>query len=166
MRWIVPGLIAALAGGQVGGTSESLPGEVASYRSWRPLHGSARPVSSELSGLCRPLTMAERAQVERESAAGRGPHALPLWTRVYVNPSALATIKEARVAFPPGAVLVKEKLARHDSRHPDGVAFMVKRAAGWEFGYRPEPEGADYSGCVQCHRCGAPRDFVFSRLSP
>ena len=48
---------------------------------------------------------------------------------------------------------------------------MIKRAAGarpasgdWEFGYFPEPPEADYSGCVECHRTGAVRDYVFTRI--
>jgi len=53
------------------------------------------------------------------------------------------------------------------------VAYMIKRrgagspdGGGWEFGYRPDTPEADYSGCVTCHRAGAPRDFVYARLSP
>jgi hypothetical protein len=91
---------------------------------------------------------------------------------VYANPAAVASLLDpASKAFSPGAVLVKEKLGDPSDASAEGVAFMIKHSAGrfsesggWEFQYYPRSSEASYAACIECHRTGAPADYVFGRL--
>jgi hypothetical protein len=152
-------------------TLPRVPEPLAGYRAWRPLGGSARPVSTPVSILCAYLPPETREQLLKAASDGHGPHAQH-YVRVYANPTAVETLQDpAAKAFRAGAVLAKEKLSGPSAETAEGVAFMIKRPAGfeasggWEFQYYPRSGAGSSAGCVDCHRQGAPRDFVFGRLS-
>lgn len=145
-----------------------LPVRLAGYRSWQA--GSVHAVSLPLSILCVALPEEELARRRREAAQAHGPHA-ERYLRVYANARAAAAAHESgEQPFPAGSIIAKEKLAGPAAK-PEAVAFMIKEPPGtspesgdWTFRFYPEPAKASYSGCVECHRAGASRDYVFSRL--
>lgn len=147
----------------------SIPSALAGYRSWTELTPGPTLMPYELSVQCMPET---KAQLDR-TRKSHGPHS-NLWSVVYANPAALATLraKDAKV-FPSGAILAKEKRRRRDDATPEGVAFMIKHpkgelaaSDGWEFVYYPSAgPRSSYERCVSCHHSGAPKDYVFNQLS-
>ena len=147
-----------------------LPPQLAGYRAWQA--GDVHAVSTPLSILCAALPPKELARRREELQRAHGPHA-ERYLRVFANATASAAAREAMAkTFPPGSVVAKEKLADPYAAHPEAVAFMIKHAPGtypgsgdWEFRYYPEARGAEYSGCIECHRTGASRDYVFGRLT-
>jgi hypothetical protein len=160
---ITIGGFAALGAGPL----RSVPPELSRYRTWRA--GDVHAVSTPLAILCQALPEKElarrRAQVQRE----QGPHA-ERYLRVFHNPTASLVGGDSDAKYPVGSIIAKEKLADPYARRAEAVAFMIKHAPGysaesgdWEFRYYPEPRGADYASCVECHRTGTSRDYVFSR---
>jgi hypothetical protein len=102
-----------------------------------------------------------------------GPHT-NRWIRVYANASALDALRDdGTEAFPPGSILVKEKLRHPADAQPEGVAFMIKHpdgafaaSGGWEFRYAPGTGTlGEYGSCASCHRVGATKDYVFARYA-
>jgi hypothetical protein len=91
---------------------------------------------------------------------------------VYINPAGREAFQQASSVFPVGTIIAKEKLLTLDSKHADGIGFMVKRpdarfrsSGGWQFLYYPEvgtPRDVQ-DHCAQCHRNAAQRDYVFAR---
>jgi hypothetical protein len=72
----------------------------------------------------------------------------------------------------PVSIIAKEKRLERDDAHLAGVAFMIKHgkgelkeSGGWEFAYYPSAPQARYDGCVDCHRSGGSKDYVFSTLN-
>jgi len=164
----VPALLAACL--SLGASSRAnLPPTLADYRSWHSLSAEPTLVPASLLTLCTPVSNSHRA-----AAAGtHGPHG-DRYVRVYVNPVARRVLSDAETRpFPPGAVIAKEKVRRPGDRRAAEVAVMIKRepgqfteSDGWEFRYYPSRTGAGYTACVECHRTGASRDYVFSRNTP
>ena len=144
-----------------------LPAPLAAYRSWQA--GRVHAVSPPLSILCVALPEEELVRRRAEAARAHGPHA-ERYLRVYANPRAAAAAREpGDQPFPAGSIIAKEKLAG-PAATPEAVAFMIKEPPGtspesgdWTFRFFPEPASASYTGCVECHRGGASRDYVFSR---
>jgi hypothetical protein len=122
-------------------------------------------VPRELALRCMPPTAASRA-ADREKY---GPHT-ERYIKVFGNKVAFDTVAAAeRHAFPPGSVIVKEKLATPESSVAGGVAFMVKHkppqfaeSGGWEFRYFPAGDvRRTHESCAACHRGAAAKDYVF-----
>jgi hypothetical protein len=91
--------------------------------------------------------------------------------RVYVNPTARkAMLAEKNPQFPPGSVLVKEKLASPDDPRPVLLTVMSRPEAStegdsaWTY-YVLDPDGKVKSGatdhCQRCHEKVRGQDFVF-----
>jgi hypothetical protein len=166
-------IVAVLGGLSLAAASslpDGLPAHLTGYRAWRA--GDVHAVSIPLSILCVALPEKELARRREEALRAHGPHA-ERYLRVFANPVAAKAAREtiATREFPQGSILAKEKLLDPYATKAEGVAFMIKRAPGtfpksndWEFRYYPEPRGASYSGCIECHRTGASKDYVFSRL--
>jgi mono/diheme cytochrome c family protein len=100
-----------------------------------------------------------------------GPHTAH-YIQVYGNPIAIETFGKGQGRlFPPGTVIVKEKLMASPQGMVAGVAFMMKRGTpqfastgGWEFAYYPRSgESASLQACAACHRSAASKDFVFGQ---
>lgn len=164
--WLFAGVASVVSASQ----AVTARAAVDDYRSWTALNPTPLPVSSDLALQCAPVTA---AQIEKTRLRD-GPHT-NRWVRVYANAAAVAALRDKRVTvFPAGAMLAKEKLVSPDDPRTEGVAFMIKHAAGefvesggWEFVYRPAGAAAPaYEGCVACHRAGGAKDYVFARYSP
>jgi hypothetical protein len=121
--------------------------------------------------LCTPVSQAQLEQVREREKGVYGPHA-GRFVRVYANGTAVGAAADSRERrFPPGAIIVKEKMAAPDQSGPADVAYMIKQddgrfpaSGGWEFGYIPAGPDPDYTGCIECHRAGG-SDYVFWRKS-
>ncbi len=133
------------------------------YRTFSQLTEEPRYVAPLTALLCR---TPDKAVLDRELTL-TGPH-----TRVavhyYANPAASGAIVAKAKAFPPGSVIVKEKLS--PQKTVSEVAGMIKREAGydprngdWEFFFEAA-DGTFSSGklnnCIECHR-RADRDHVY-----
>ena len=148
-----------------------LPPPLAGYRAWPA--GAIHAVSAQLSLLCVALPEKELERRREEARRAHGPHA-ERHVRVFANPTAFAAARDSGAqAFPAGSIIAKEKLGDPQATKAEAVAFMIKHASGtfpesgdWEFRYFPETRGASTTGCVECHRAGASRDYVFGRLHP
>jgi hypothetical protein len=95
---------------------------------------------------------------------------------VYVNPAGSQAMRDPVPRFPPGSVIVKEKLDRPESRTPELMTVMVKHKAG----YQPEmgdweyvvldSAGAvtarDLQRCQSCHASKKATDYVFRGYLP
>jgi Cytochrome P460 len=170
---LVVGLLVAMGltvtSGSIAWSDGDLPTSLAGYRSWKRLTSEAKRVPYQLSWLC----MTQRPRLE--DVAKHGPHT-NRWIMVYANPSAEGALRnQATTEFPPGAVIVKEKLLQPTATEAEGTAFMIKHpkgefssSGGWEFLYYPEYRPApgvkaSYETCIACHRTGAAKDYVFGR---
>jgi len=93
---------------------------------------------------------------------------------VYANAAARVPIASPEPqTFPVGSVIVREKLTRADSEHPDLLAVMIKRAPGfnpkagdWEFllvdgAGTKVLERQKKGSCLDCHSSQRERDFVY-----
>jgi hypothetical protein len=157
-----------LGGVEAGGQAPlGLPAELATYRTWPA--GEMHVLSVPADALCVLLSPRERAQRSRELEREQGVHA-ERFLRVYANAKASSVTPEA-TTFPVGSVIVKEKRSLDSAAPPHGVGVMIKHAewerplsAGWEFRYYPEMFGGSVQGCIDCHRLGGTKDYVFTRL--
>lgn len=141
--------------------------ELTSYRSWELLTPAPRAVPYDVSLLCMIPTDDQMKMAGKK----HGIHAWR-WIKVYANPTAAAAWRDERVkVFPVGSMIVKEKLTARDDSEAEGVAFMVKhpkgrfdKSGGWEFIYKPgSTRQSSYDGCINCHRVGGKRDYVFGQ---
>jgi hypothetical protein len=97
---------------------------------------------------------------------------------VYVNSIGAHQFTKEHPVFPPGTILVKEKLSSADSLAPDLLTVMVKRKAG----YDPEHGDWEYltldgaattitsrgklASCQSCHDEKKSDDYVFRSYLP
>lgn len=91
---------------------------------------------------------------------------------VYVNSLAREFFNAAQ--FPPGAIIVREKLAKVADAQPQLLAVMIKRVRGfnpkandWEFlmldgAQEKILERQKEGSCLDCHASQKQRDFVYS----
>ena len=144
----------------------NLPARLADYRGWRA--SEVHAVSAPLAALCVALPPKELQRARSKARRAYGPHA-ERYVRVYANPrAALTRLDTVAKEFPAGSIFAKEKLIDPTGTQVEGIAFMIKHPAGafsgsggWEFRYYPENREASYSGCIDCHKAGASRDYVF-----
>jgi hypothetical protein len=91
---------------------------------------------------------------------------------VYANEPARKAMG-GKTKFPPGSVIVREKLSKPDDAAPQLLAVMFKRAPGfnpkggdWEFltvdgGLTKITKRQKKGSCLDCHASQRDRDFVF-----
>jgi hypothetical protein len=121
-------------------------------------------VEGRIATLCAPATAARKPD---------GPHA-GKYINVFVNKAAALSMTNERFPkFPPGSVIVKEKLATPDSLVPELLTAMVKREKGfnpemgdWEFltlsgDAKTVQEQGKLKHCSDCHSAKRDYDFVF-----
>ena len=140
-----------------------------SYRAFQPQTPGPIDVSSYIFALCRLPTLPEQQFAESEHGNFRR---LQDWA----NAEAVSGIqRRGSPAFPPGAVIVKEKYVMNQEGANELVAlgFMVKRPSGfdptrgdWDYAYwepalgllhtRPQTEY-----CGGCHLAAAETDYVY-----
>lgn len=103
----------------------------------------------------------------------QGPHWSPA-VRVYANPIAKAAIDGKLAKFPPGSILVKEKLL---DRKIHAITAMIREPDGydhseaknhWRFFYVDKYEELQFGrieSCRKCHQKAAKTDFAFLKYS-
>jgi len=135
------------------------------FRTWKKLTSEPQPVSYVVAWLCATPTQAKTLSVMAPYSNS--------WIMVYANPLASAALADnAATQFPVGAIIAKEKMT--SSGVTEGVAFMVKHRAGefaasdgWEFLYYPvSGPAANYDACINCHKSGGKKDYVFAAYGP
>lgn len=118
-------------------------------------------VSERIALACMAPAPAVMAEEERRF----GPHT-GAFINVYVNDAAKRAMAAGASVYPPGAVIVKEKVGQ------DAVGGMVKRAPGfdaangdWEYFYAsrggPFTTGR-LANCIACHAQAKNADYVFA----
>lgn len=144
-----------------------VPADLASYKDWKTLLGSPKPVPFQLWIQCIAPTPADWSKAKEKY----GPHSAH-YIQVYANQIAAQSFVQGKaVAFATGAVIAKEKLMDSPTGTVVGVAFMTKRSApnfaatgGWEFSYYPQSgETTSIQQCGNCHTAVADRDYVFGQ---
>jgi hypothetical protein len=142
-----------------------LPAELASYKEWKPLLQSPKPVPLELWLRCMAPTPTDWSKAQEKY----GPHS-DHYIQVYANQIATQTLRQSRAgSFATGAVIAKEKLMDPSQGTVVGVGFMIKRSVpqfastgGWEFAYYSRTDdSAGIQDCGSCHRSVASKDYVF-----
>ncbi len=152
----------------------SLAGIIANYTNYTKMTDGHVSVNPELAMLCRGAT-----QAEVEAARGKyGPHANAAIV-VYMNHAAARAFHDGVVPYPPGAVIVKEKMlggyitkdGKPSHGAEDGYGGMVKRAPGydpahgdWEYFYFDDLtkiETGRVTSCIKCHESAKSSDYVF-----
>jgi len=170
MKWALVAAVGAALVATAGVRDQDLPRNLAGYRSWTELTPGPVLMPLALAVQCMPVTTIQFEHAEKS----HGPHT-KVWSSVYANPIALEALKSTDAKrFPAGAVIAKMKLRKQTDTAPSAVAFMIKHgkgefaeSGGWEFAYYPVPGSrASYERCVNCHREGGSKDYVFSVLRP
>ena len=81
-------------------------------------------------------------------------------------------------SYRPGAIIVREKLSKPDSKTPELLAVMIKRGKGfnpaandWEFlttnGAASKIQHREKTGaCLECHASQREKDFVYKDYKP
>jgi hypothetical protein len=95
------------------------------------------------------------------------------YTRIYANPLARLMLPSQKPVFPPGSIIVREKLLKETDTEPELVTVMIKREKGfspttrdWEFytieGTLSRIQKRETTGkCADCHAQAAGTDLVF-----
>ena len=148
-------------------TPSALSEQFASYREWHTLTREPYPVPQTLAAKCAHPPV----QLTPDQLREHGPHSMR-YIRIFVNETARSAFNQrASKPFPPGSIIVKEKLLSPVAVTHSGIGVMVKRRAGydpaagdWQFLYVPEGSvtpNATATVCTDCHRAKRTEDFVF-----
>jgi hypothetical protein len=93
--------------------------------------------------------------------------------RIYLNDRAAGEFSNAKPAFPPGSIIVREKLLTGSDEDPASISVMIKRDRGysprsndWEFfvldGTAQKVIKSERAGsCLKCHSDAKATDMVF-----
>ena len=147
--------------------------EIAGYQKWTRANEQPKLVPSPIATLCAAPTS---NQMDREKM---NPHN-DKYIVVYVNDKGKrAMLEEKTPRFPVGAVIVKEKLSKPDSKTPELLTVMVKRGEGfdrangdWEYfavdgaGRKITVQGQQTASCQSCHVGKKAADYVFRNYLP
>lgn len=140
----------------------SLDKRIAGYRSWSLVGHRKNHMAPQIAVLC----------VQWPKYSLENPH-IPRYFSVFVNNVGKATMLEERKGtFPAGTVIVKEKFAGADSKHPELLTVMVKHAKGFDTAHDDwEYEALDGDGCTikgvtvehcqNCHQDKSLTDHVY-----
>ena len=110
--------------------------ELRDYSSWEEVTSGPHEVLPEISAQCAPIIPPEPHPGAVE-AQGKD-----RYIRVFASSHTAALMREPRVErYPEGSVVAKVKLIEGSSE-PTGIAFMIKREAGYN------PEGRDWEYLV------------------
>lgn len=138
--------------------------DIAGYKSWARVNRA--PVLGDAAAM---LDCAAPTALRKP----RGPHK-DKYINVYVNEIGKAAMTMERFPkFPPGSMIVKEKLATADATAPELLTAMIKRAAGynaaggdWEYMVLSgDAKSIQAQGkletCMACHAAKRDSGFVF-----
>jgi hypothetical protein len=138
----------------------------AKFRSWKPVNPEPKwAIGSSLRDCRAPLP----EEVKNPHADG--------FINVYVNDAGRETyLKKNAQAFAEGTVIVKEKLAKKDSKDATELGVMIKREKGfapksgdWQFIFvdakgTVTDQQSKLENCASCHRLREKGDFVFRKV--
>jgi hypothetical protein len=146
--------------------------KILEYRKWTRVHTTPLPLSASLDILCRIPTREEEIQTSSN------PHRRKYFS-VYVNDAGyVAMMSQAKPLFPPGSIIVKEKLLAKESATPELLTVMLKHDRGfdksngdWEYmvvkGDTMKIEGrGQLASCSSCHTLKRETDYVFRSYLP
>lgn len=139
------------------------------YQQWPMLTPGPVDVSERQFFLCGIVDL----EAWNRTHDGQGPHWSPA-VRVYANPIAKAAIDGKQAKFPPGSILVKEKLL---DRKIHAITAMIRERDGydrsdaknhWRYLYVDELQELQFGrieSCRKCHQKAAETDFAFLKYS-
>jgi hypothetical protein len=145
---------------------------ISGYRQWTRVNPVPALFHSQIAAMCAAPT---EKQMKMET---NNPH-MDKFITVYVNSTGRrAMMEEKTPRFPPGSVIVKEKLATKDSSMPELLTVMKKREAGydpvngnWEYialdgsGRTIQARGK-LETCQACHLLVKDTDYVSRNYLP
>ncbi len=146
--------------------SGGLPPELAPYRNWIQLLKYPRPVPARLWLQCAPVTEADLEAARKEY----GPHTFRYITVLGNERAAKSLAQSTPGPLPVGSIIAKEKQPVSPDAAPDGIGFMIRRAApafaetdGWEFLFFPASgdRKQTHDACAACHRSAPSGNYVF-----
>jgi hypothetical protein len=155
---------------ETGDAAAAVAAAIADYQTWKRRTDQPVALASEIFGLCRSPSLAERQFLDSEH--GIDQRLVLDW----LNPGAVTAYEHKdTLPFPVGAAIVKEKLVRETTGGLALVArgVMIKRDPGfdaahgdWEFAYWEPTAGllvgpTESAHCGDCHVAAQPTDFVF-----
>ena len=143
--------------------------EIAGYRNWAKVNPVPQVIPDPVAQLCAIQLSPVGVQVD----GATNPHRRKYLT-VYVNDVGRKAMLESKTpSFPPGSVIVKEKLPSRDSADPEMMTVMIKREKGfnpasgdWEYmvvdgtGTTVQARGK-LENCQSCHSARPKTDYVF-----
>jgi hypothetical protein len=141
------------------------------YQKWPMLTPGPVDVSEGLFYSCR--NGGPDGRKWKELRDEQGLHWLPA-IRVYANPAAKRAIDGKKPTFPPGSVLVKEKLSNNKVV---AITAMIRERDGydrsdekndWRYFYIDRSEEMQFGrieSCRKCHQKAAETDFAFLKYS-
>ena len=113
--------------------------ELRDYASWEEVTSGPHEVLPEISAQCAPAFSFEPDPPHPGAVEAQGKDR---YIRVFASSHTASLMREPRVeSYPEGSVVAKVKLIEGSSE-PTGIAFMVKREAGYN------PEGRDWEYLV------------------
>ena len=156
------------APGKVDGNTDQFLAQFSDYKKWTLVN--PEPVLMELAAATDCVLVPGRTE--------DSPHTHK-YISVFVNPTGLAAMMTQRSPrFPPGSMIVKEKLGSKDSQMPEVLTAMLKHEPGynqesgdWEYlvlngaGSRIEGRGK-LANCQGCHVAYKHSDFVTRTYLP
>jgi hypothetical protein len=151
---------------------DGLSTQIRDYRSWMRINPEPLRLPASLDFLCRAPTAADAVDTSRN------PHRQKFFT-VYVNDTGQhAMTHDSKPQFPPGSIIVKEKLLDKIGGKVELLTAMIKRQAGynaasgnWEYlvldanGANVEARGK-LANCQSCHSAKKETDYVFRNYLP
>ncbi len=152
------------------------------YKAMHKMNESPRSIAHQFAIRC---SLTPPAEI-KAATDHYGPHFQP-YVNVYMNdPAQNHFTSQEKGAYPPGSIVVKEKLVYTTAphTHPDGnartettaIAGLVKHAPGynaetgdWEFFFagadgKMERSPAKLASCAECHR-NSGTDYVFGEIA-
>jgi len=139
------------------------PPDLKNYRKWQKVNVAPVRMADRIAAMCS----------APQPAIIDSPHG-PRFINVYVNRSGQRAMMDHNAkSYPEGAIIVKEKLSKIDSKKPELMTVMVKRPKGyapsegdWQFlvtdaDGKVTASGDDTKHCGTCHRAQIDQGFVF-----
>jgi hypothetical protein len=154
--------------GGVGAAPDQTLSSLSKYRTWTLVNPVPVVMEPVVAARCAPVVIGGHSNPHRDK-----------YVSVYVNDlGRQAMLAERFPEFPPGAMIVKEKLASPSGRAPELLTAMVKR----EEGYNPGSGDWEYlaldgtaasitqrgklESCRSCHQAYADTDYVTRQYLP
>ena len=142
--------------------------EIAGYKKWTLVNAKPQHIPTLVAVAC----------AAPQQGRGSHPSTQGKYIRVFVNEKGKAAMFAPTPHFPPGSVVVKEKLPSASSLAPELLTVMIKRQSGfdtskgdWEYlvtdgsGKKAYQRGK-LANCQSCHLARPNSDYVFRSYLP